>query len=207
MVLKVSGKFFYYLSLICVIVKFLIGKMGSTQGFYASPVPKLNRKCHNLSRNFQQKNQNITRQPPIIKITIYNVQILHKPNNYLSYYYLIISTWYNFTPSNFTIRLLKVSSMNECSFSPRSIILGQMATACQPHIRIKVGPGDSRIDNLPLSKDCVIAAFGFSPGKFVLLPQLQNVQCDHNDCCCLDCEEQQSSERRDFLYVCFPNRG
>ena len=97
--------------------------------------------------------------------------------------------------------------MNECSFSPRSIILGQMATACQPHIRIKVGPGDSRIDNLPLSKDCVIAAFGFSPGKFVLLPQLQNVQCDHNDCCCLDCEEQQSSERRDFLYVCFPNRG
>ena len=55
MVLKVSGKFFFYLSLICVIVKFLIGKMGSTQGFYASPVPKLNRKCHNLSRNFQQK--------------------------------------------------------------------------------------------------------------------------------------------------------
>ena len=53
-------------------------------------------------------------------------------------------------------------------FSPRSIILGQMATACQPHIRIKVGPGDSRIDNLPLSKDCVIAAFGFSPGKFVV---------------------------------------
>ena len=59
MVLKVSGKFFFYLSLICVIVKFLIGKMGSTQGFYASPVPKLNRKCHNLSRNFQQKTKTL----------------------------------------------------------------------------------------------------------------------------------------------------